>query len=168
MDPDTTLDPLFSSAEAPPTPWSTATNRLRDAMTYLLTTVGPDARPHQTTIAGIWLDDGFHFVTGRGERKARNLEGGNRNVIVAAADSAWEGIDVVLEGEAVEVTDADRLGRLVDAYAAKYDDVFGFRLVDGRLTNPEATDQVVVYEVVARKAFGFAKGTTFSQTRWRF
>src|SRR3990170_3117511 len=128
MDPDTTIDPQFSTPDATPTPWSTARDQLRDAMSYWLTTVRPDGRPHQTTIAGIWLDEGFHFVTGRGERKARNLEAGNRNVIVTAGCSAWEGLDVVLEGEAVEATDVERLTRLADAYAAKYDDMFGFRV----------------------------------------
>ena len=85
-------------------------------MSYLLTTVRADGRPHQTTIAGIWLDEGFHFVTGRGEQKARNLAAGNRNVIVSAGGTGWDGLDVVLEGEAVEVTDADRFDHLVDAY----------------------------------------------------
>ncbi len=167
MEPTTTLDPRFGDDDATPTPWSAATHRLRGAMTYFLTTVRPDGRPHQTTVAGIWLDEGFHFGTGRDEQKARNLAAGNRNVIVTAGDSTWDGLDVVLEGEAVEVTDADRLARLVDAYRTKYEDIFGFRLVDGRLTTP-GTDPVLVYELRLRKGFGFAKGATFSQTRWVF
>jgi len=75
---------------------------------------------------------------------------------------------VILEGEAVAVTDPDRLGRLVDAYRTKYDDWFEFRVVDGQFVAPGAIGPVLVYDVQARKAFGFTKGDTFSQTRWRF
>ena len=70
-----------------------------------LTTIRADGRPHQTTIAGIWLDDRFSFSTGRGEQKAKNLEAG-RHVIVTAGNSGWDGMDVILEGDAVDVTDA--------------------------------------------------------------
>ena len=167
MNPETRLDARFSDPGAEPTLWEAARAQLRDAMSYQLTTVRADGRPHQTTIAGIWLDEAFHFTTGRGEQKARNLEAGNRNVIVTAGNCGWDGLDVILEGEAIEVTDVDRLSRLVDAYGTKYDDSFGFRLVDGRFIG-EGDDQLLVCAVRARKAFGFAKGGTFGQTRWRF
>jgi hypothetical protein len=114
------------------------------------------------------MDGVFHFGTGPNERKARNLAAGNHNVLVSVATPAWEGLDVVIEGEAAQVNDLDRLGRLVEAYAMKYDDVFGFRLVDGQVQTPGAEDSPLFFEVRARKAFGFGKGTSFSQTRWRF
>jgi hypothetical protein len=166
--PEATLDPRFSSEDAMPTEWSAARDQLRDAKSYQLTTVRADGRPHQTTIAGVWVDEVFSFTTSQGEQKAHNLRAGNRHVIVTAGNSDWDGIDVILEGEAVDVTDADRLGRRVDAYRTKYDDWFGFRLVDGRFVAPGAIGPVLVYDVRARKAFGFRKGDTFSQTRWRF
>jgi hypothetical protein len=122
MSPKTTLDPRFSSEDASPTDWAAARDRLRDAKTYQLTTVRADRRPHQTTIAGVWVDEIFSFTTSSGEQKAHNREAGNRHVIVTAGNSGWEGMDVILEGEAVDVTDPDRLGRLVDAYRDKYDD----------------------------------------------
>ena len=77
-------------------------------------------------------------------------------------------MDVILEGEAMEVTDADRLGRLVDAYRSKYADCFQFRLVHGQFSAPGAIGPALVFDVRARKAFAFTKGDTFSQTRWRF
>jgi hypothetical protein len=168
MQPETTLDPRFSSEDAAPTEWSAAREQLRDAKTYQLTTIRADGRPHQTTVAGIWLDDRFSFSTSQGEQKAHNLRAGKRHVIVAAGNSGWDGMDVIVEGEAVEVTDADRLNRLVDAYRTKYDDWFGFRLVEGRFSAPGAVGDVLVYDVRPRKAFGFTKGDTFGQTRWRF
>jgi hypothetical protein len=168
MTPETTLDPRFSSEDAKPTEWSAARDQLRDAKTYQLTTIRADGRPHQTTIAGIWLDDAFSFTTSDGEQKAHNLRAGNHHVIVTAGNSGWDGMDVILEGEAVEVTDAERLGRLVDAYRTKYDDWFQFRLEDGQFVAPGAPGPALVYDVRAHKAFGFTKGDTFSQTRWRF
>ena len=168
MNPETTLDPRFSSEEAQPTEWSAARDQLRDAMSYQLTTVRADGRPHQTTIAGVWLEEVFSFTTSSGEQKAHNLAAGNHHVIVTAGNSGWDGMDVILEGEAVGVTDTDRLGGLVDAYRTKYDDFFQFRLEDGKFTAPGDIGPALVYDVRARKAFGFAKGDTFSQTRWRF
>ena len=166
--PETTLDPRFSSEDAAPTEWPAARDQLRDAMSYQLTTVRSDGRPHQTTIAGVWLDEVFSFTTSSGEQKAHNLKAGNHHVIVTAGNSGWDGMDVILEGQALEVTDVDRLRGLVDGYRAKYDDLFGFRLVDGRFTAPGVPGAALVYDVRARKAFAFAKGETFSQTRWRF
>jgi len=168
MTPETTLDPRFSSEEAAPAEWSAARDQLRNAKSYQLTTVRADGRPHQTTIAGVWTDDVFSFTTSAGEQKAHNLAAGNHHVIVTAGNSGWDGTDVILEGEAVEVSDPDRLGRLVDAWREKYDDWFGFRLVDGQFTAPGAIGPALVYDIRARKAFGFTKGETFSQTRWRF
>jgi hypothetical protein len=166
-DPETTIDPRFSSEGATATPWSAAREQLREAMSYQLTTIRIDGHPHQTTIAGIWLDEAFSFTTSEGEQKAHNLAAA-KHVIVTAGNSGWDGMDVILEGEAVQVTDADRLGRLVDAYRAKYDDFFQFRLADGRFVAPGAIGDNLVYDVRPRKAFGFTKGETFSQTRWRF
>ena len=166
--PETTLDRRFSSEGAAPTEWPAARDQLRDAKSYQLTTVRTDGRPHQTTIVGVWVDEVFSFTTSSGEQKAHNLMAGNRHVIVTAGNSGWDGMDVILEGEAVDVTDTDRLSGLVDAYRDKYEDWFGFRLVDGEFTAPGAIGPVLVYDVRARKAFGFAKGDTFSQTRWRF
>src|SRR5919109_3225580 len=120
MTPETTLDPRFSSEDAKPAEWSAARDQLRDAMSYQLTTVRADGRPHQTTIAGVWIDDVFAFTTSSGEQKARNLEAGNHQGIGTAGNSGWAGMDVVLDGEAVEVTDPGRLGRLVEAFRTKY------------------------------------------------
>jgi hypothetical protein len=162
------LDPRFSSEDATPTPWSVARDQMQGAKTYQLTTIRGDGRPHQTTIAGIWLDDAFSFTTSEGEQKAHNIAAGNHHVIVTAANSGWDGMDVVLEGEAVELTDVDRLNRLADAFRTKYDDWFGFRVADGRFTSEGGIGKSLVFDVRARKAFGFTKGDTFSQTRWRF
>src|SRR5215204_6094846 len=112
MDPaEGTIDQQFSSPDAVATSWSTARDQLLSAKTYWVTTVRPDGRPHSTTSAGVWLDDAIHFTTGQFEVKAKNLAA-NPKVLVTAGCSDWEGLDIVIEGEAVSVTDPDRLTRL--------------------------------------------------------
>ena len=166
MDPhDGELDPRFSSADATATPWTIARDLLAAAPTYWLSTVRSDGRPHVTTIAGVWVDEALHFITGPSEQKARNLAGGNVSVVVTTGCSDWDGLDVVVEGEAIPVLDAERLGRLVDAFREKYADFFGFRLVEGRIGGADA-DEGLAFEVRARKVLGFAKGKSFGQTRW--
>jgi hypothetical protein len=127
----------------------------------------PDATPTSWAAAREQLDGAVHFVTGKTERKARNLAD-NTGVVITTGCNGWDGLDIVVEGEAVLVTEADRLRRVVESFTAKYDDFFGFRFADGRFLQPETPDEPLVFEVRATKAFGFAKGDTFSQTRWRF
>lgn len=167
-EPVTDLDPDYSSAGATATPWSTAREQLKTAKAYWLTTVRPDGRPHVTTIAAVWVDDALHFTTGPTERKARNLAG-NANVVVTTGTDAFDGMDVVIEGEAVRVTEQARLERVAAAYPPKYGQIFVFEARDGvlRAADNEA-DEGLVFEVRATKGFGFGKGKEFSQTRWRF
>ena len=166
MDPaEGTLDTQFSSLDAAATPWSAARDRLASAKTYWVTTVRPDGRPHSTTIAAVWLDGAIHFTTGASEVKAKNLAT-NRKVIVTVGCSDWEGLDMVIEGEAVSVTDPDRLSRLATAFTEKYDDFFGMRVVDGRLGGAGTDQGPLAFEIRPAKAFAFGKAPTFSQTRW--
>lgn len=168
MDPsDERLDPRFSTPGAAATPWATAAHQMDEASTYWLTTVRPDGRPHVTTIAGVWLEDAVHFMTGSTERKARNLAD-NRQVVVTTGCNGWEGLDVVIEGEAVRVTDADRLASMAAAFTDKYDDFFAVRYEGGEFKAPGTGGELLAFEVRPAKAFGFAKGGTVGQTRWRW
>ncbi len=166
-EPTAELEPQFSSADAIATPWAEAQGQLERAKAYWISTVRPDGRPHVTTIAAIWLDGAVHFTTGPTERKAKNLEHNPRCVITTGTD-AFEGIDVVVEGEAVRVTDEATLRRLAGAYRPKYDHLFGFEARDGALWGEGSEDPALAFEVRATKAFAFGKGRTFSQTRYRF
>ncbi len=166
--PLTDLDPRFSDPRAEPTPWAEGRALLERARTYWLSTVRSDGRPHVTTIAGVWLDDQLCFTTGETEQKARNLEA-NTAVVVTAGTHWFDGLDVVLEGEARRITDPARLERLAAAYLEKYDDMFRFAVRDGRLELEEGgTGEVLAFDVQVQKGFGFAKGERFGQTRWRF
>ncbi|AKH81282.1 hypothetical protein AA958_02815 [Streptomyces sp. CNQ-509] len=168
--PETTLDAAFSGAGAAATPWPDARRELETAATFWLTSVRPEGRPHVTPLIGVWLDGAVYFGTGAEERKARNLAA-NPHCIVSTGGSALdEGLDVVVEGDAAQVRDRALLGRVADAYTAKY----------GRhVTSPEGTfhglpeairrgEGPLVFEVTPRVAFAFAKGEPFGQTRYRF
>jgi general stress protein 26 len=165
-EPVSELAPLFSSDDATPTPWEEAREHLATAKVYWLSTVRPDARPHVTPIAALWLDDALYFSTGQTERKAKNLAL-NSHCVITTGCNALEGLDLVVEGDAVRVTDEARLQRLADGYAAKYDQLFRFTVRDGAFYREGGEIEVLVYELAPTATFGFGKGT-FSQTRWRF
>jgi hypothetical protein len=165
--PRTDLEPQFGSAEAPPTPWSDARALFAAAKVYWISTVRPDGRPHVTPIAAVWLDDALHFTTGEHERKRLNLAANTRCVVMTGTN-VLDGIDVVVEGEAIRVTDDARLRRLADAYIAKYDRLFVFEVRDGRLSGEGSEDEGFAFELRPTKAFAFGKGELFSQTRYRF
>lgn len=80
---------------------------------------------------------------------------------------------MVVEGDAVRLTADARLRRVADAYLSKYGDAWRFAVRDGAFYHagslPETDPGAAwVYEVAPTKVFGFGKGETFSQTRWRF
>ena len=111
LDPTTTeLDAPYSSPDATPTDWRRAHSVLAEAAIYWLTTVRADARPHVTPVIAVWSDGAVHVCTGPDEQKAKNLSG-NPKVIVTTGTNVWSGLDVVVEGEAVRVTDDATLPR---------------------------------------------------------
>ena len=161
------LEPQFSSDDATPTPWAEARDRLEKAKVYWLSTVRPDGRPHVTPIASVWLDNALYFSTGQTERKAKNLAL-NPHCVITTGCNVLEGLDLVVEGDAARVTDEARLQRLADGYAEKYDQLFRFTVRDGAFYGEGSESEVLVYELAPTMAFGFGKGDSFSQTRWRF
>lgn len=161
------IDPQFSTPDTEPSPWATAADLLDSAKTYWVSTVRGDGRPHVATIAAVWLDDAVYFITGEQERKARNLAA-NPHAVVTTGCNGWDGLDVVIEGRSNVVRDANLIRRVVDAFTDKYDDFFAFRIVNGQIHSADSPDPGICFEVRPAKAFAFAKGDEFSQTRWRF
>jgi general stress protein 26 len=158
----------FSSPGTTAMPWTDAEEQLRKADVFWLATVRPEGRPHVVPVLAAWLDGSLYFLTGHGEQKVKNLATNSHVSITTGRNDLSEGFDVVVEGHAGAVTDDARLGRVVDAYAAKYGE--GWRL---------PIDQVLFYEVTPSKVFGFGRrdgrvgppsgrGEMFNQTRWRF
>jgi general stress protein 26 len=162
-EPTTELHPQFSSDGASPTPWVEARRQLEDASIYWLATVRPDGRPHVTPLLCVWLDGALYFCTGPSERKAKNLAH-NSHCVITTGCNVLEGVDLVVEGEAVKVSDESMLQRLADRYASKYD--WHYTVRDGAFYGEAG--RADMYEVSPATAFGFGKGESSSQTRYRF
>ncbi|TLS42832.1 pyridoxamine 5'-phosphate oxidase family protein [Streptomyces montanus] len=166
MDPQAELDPRYSSEGAAAPGWPDVQALLSEAELFWISTVRPDGRPHVTPLPAVWADDALHFCTGPEERKARNLER-NANVVLTTGTNIWDkGYDLVVEGEAVRVSDDDRLRALADAWERKYGSFWHFEVRDGCFHH--GPGNALVFEVAPRTVFGFGKGEPFSQTRWRF
>jgi nitroimidazol reductase NimA-like FMN-containing flavoprotein (pyridoxamine 5'-phosphate oxidase superfamily) len=164
-DPTADFDSRFSDPEARPTPWSAAARVLEDAELYWLTTVRADGRPHVTPLIGVTQDGVAHFCTGLREQKARNLEH-SRRVALTTGNNSWaRGLDVVVEGTAVQVEDRDELQRLADAYEGKYGSVWHYDVGDGVFG--EGEDAVAVFRIEPAKVIAFAK-EPHGQTSYRF
>lgn len=166
-EPTTELDPRFSDPDATPTSWQEALEILRAAGMFWISTVREDGRPHVTPLVAVWLDDALHFCTGPAEQKSANLRG-NPHVVLTTGDGRWdEGVDVVVEGEARQVTDDAVLARLAAAWAGKWDGRWRFEARDGAFHHPDQEGIALVYAVRPTKVLAFAKGA-FSHTRYRF
>jgi hypothetical protein len=167
------LDARYSSPGAAAVPWARADGQLRAAELFWLSTVRPEGRPHVTPLLAVWLDGSMFFCTGPTERKARNIAANPQCVLTTGSDSWNEGFDVVVEGDAVRVTDDARLVRIAEEYVAKYGNAWRFGVRDGAFYHdPDSLrgddpGQALVYEVAPATVFGFGKGE-FSQTRWSF
>jgi hypothetical protein len=106
----------------PPVDWSEVADRLTpgsapaaDAMnsrTTWLCTLNSDGSPHVTAVGALWMDDAFWFQTGS-TRKGRNVARDPRCSLAVSVRDA----DVVIEGDAVRVTDADAVARIAKAWA---------------------------------------------------
>jgi pyridoxine/pyridoxamine 5'-phosphate oxidase len=164
-DPTPQFDSRFSDPAAGPTPWSDAVRVLEQAELYWLTTVRADGRPHVTPLIGVAEDEVVHFCTGLREQKARNLEH-RTEVALTTGNNKWaQGLDVVVEGTAVRVTDRDALQRLADAYEAKYGSDWHFDVGDGVFRTGE--DAAAVFRIEPAKVLAFAK-EPHAQTTYRF
>jgi general stress protein 26 len=163
-DPVTELHAEFSSPDATPTSWAEGLRQLEKAEVYWLATVRPDGRPHVTPVIALWLDGALYFSTGGTERKAKNLVQNAHCVITTGCNALNEGLDLVLEGDAVPVSDEALLQRMVEGYASKYD--WHFTVREGALYGEGG--RTVVFQVAPTKGFGYGKGEPFSATRWRF
>jgi nitroimidazol reductase NimA-like FMN-containing flavoprotein (pyridoxamine 5'-phosphate oxidase superfamily) len=165
----TEIDPRFSDAAAAPTPWDETEATLDGAELSWLTTVRADGRPHVTPLVTVWLDGAVHFCTGPREQKALNMAA-NPNVVMTTGCNSWDqGLDVMVEGPAEQVTDLATLERLAAAWLTRWDGRWKFVPVEGGFANDHADPgdgPVLVFAVRSTKVLAFGKGT-FSHTRYR-
>jgi general stress protein 26 len=132
--PTTKLDTTFSDSGTTATSWDDTRTTLEVAELYWIATVRADGRPHMTPLVAVWLDDALHFCTGDAEQKAVNLRN-NQNVILMTGCNQWDGgLDVVVEGRAVRVTDRGTLQRLAEAWSRKWDGRWQYEIDRWRLS----------------------------------
>jgi hypothetical protein len=100
----------------------------------------------------------MHFVTGLDEQKARNLEA-NPEVVLVTGTNTWDaGLDVIVEGTAVRVTDQEKLTAVADAFVAKYGEVWRFGVGHGVLTHGGGgAAEAGLFRIDERKVLAFAK-----------
>lgn len=159
------LDPRYGEEGVPATPWADARERLQNAELYWVTTLRRDGRPHTTPLIAVWLDEALCITTGPDEQKARNIVGDPHCSLMTGCNNLHEGLDVVVEGEAIRVTDDDRLQRIAEAYESKHGKEWHFEVRDGAFHHEAG--HAWVFEVAPVTAYGFRKGP-YSHTRWRF
>jgi general stress protein 26 len=164
-EPVTELDPRFSDPAAAPASWDETRRVLETAELSWIATVRADGRPHLTPLVAVWFGEALYFTTGATEQKAVNLRA-NPHVILMTGRSDWDaGLDVVVEGDAVPVTDEVVLESLAVAWTAKWDGRWQFQVRDGAFHQDGGA--ALVFAVKPGKVLAFAKGS-FGQTRHTF
>jgi general stress protein 26 len=160
------LDQRFSGPAAAPVSWDETRQVLEQAELSWIVTVRADSRPHLTPLVAVWSGEALYFTTGADEQKAVNLRG-NPHVILMTGRSDWDaGLDVVVEGDAVPVTDDALLTSLAAAWTTKWDGRWQYQARDGAFHH-EGGGTALVFAVKPGKALAFAKGS-FGQTRYTF
>jgi hypothetical protein len=125
-------------------------------------------------LVGVWHDGAFVFCTGSQEQKQRNLDVNPHVAVTTGSTGArgWgTGKDVVVEGVAVRVTEAETLQTLADAWFAKYGDdwkfaVRGDEFVELSNSGGSTEGGARVYRVAPAKVLAF--GDNHGQTAYRF
>ncbi len=165
---ETTLDTGYSDPAATATGWDETRTVLEQAQLFWLSTVRADGRPHVTPLVAVWSENALWFCTGAGEQKFANLRT-HPDVVLTTGCNGWEGgLDVVVEGRAVQVTDDAVLGRVAAAFATKWDGRWQYRAEDGVLHHPGDAGEAIVFAVTPTKVWAHAKGDPFSATAHRF
>jgi len=166
-EPVTAIDPRFSDPDATATAWDETRRVLETAELFWISTVRADGRPHVTPLVAVWCDGAIHFSTGSDEQKAVNLRE-NPHVILTTGCNDWDkGLDVVVEGDAIRVTDEAALKRLAAAWTSKWDGRWNYEVRDGGFRHDDDDAVVLVFSVAPAKILAFAKGH-FSHTRHQF
>src|SRR2546430_1207979 len=160
--PGTTFDATYSDPAASATGWEDARRVLEDAELFWICTVRPDGRPHVTPVVAAWAEEAIWFATGATEVKFANLAA-NPHLVLVAGGNRWDGgLDVVVEGDAVQVTDDAVLNRTVPAFAAKWDGRWKYTARDGAFRDAEnGQGEAMVFSGTPAKVFAHPKGDPF-------
>jgi general stress protein 26 len=166
--PVTRLDQSYSDPTATAVAWEESRRALEAAELFWVSTVRADGRPHVTPVVAVWTEESIWFSTGVDEQKFANLRT-NPHVVLTTGCNRWDsGLDVVVEGDAVQVTDDVVLARVADAFTARWDGRWQFIARNGCFGSPDGTGEAMVFSVIPVKVFAHAKGDPFGATRHLF
>jgi general stress protein 26 len=167
--PVTALDERYSDPAATATGWEETCTVLETAELFWISSVRADGRPHVTPVVAAWAEGAIWFSTGAMEQKFANLRA-NPHVVLTTGCNTWNrGLDVVVEGDAVQVTDDTVLQRIAAAFTAKWDGRWQFAARDGAFRDPaDGSSEAMVFSVTPVKVFAHAKGDPFGATTHRF
>jgi hypothetical protein len=135
-------------------------------LTFFVSTVRPDGRPHSAGVGATWLDGDLYFTSGPGTLKSRNLAANP----ACSVSVRLRGIDLVLEGEANRITDPSTLDRVAAVYRA---DGWPASVDGDALTAPYSAPSAgpppwYVYRLALHTAVGVATAEPHGATRWDF
>jgi general stress protein 26 len=167
--PVTTFDERYSDPAAVAVEWPETENVLAAAELFWISTVRADGRPHVTPVVAAWVEGAVWFSTGADEQKFVNLSA-NPHVVLTTGCNQWDqGIDVVVEGDAIRVTDDAVLARVATAFTTKWDGRWQWAARNGCFGNPDGgSGEALVFSVTPVKVFAHAKGDPFGATTHRF
>ena len=114
----------------------------------------------------LWIDGAFYFNSGPGTRKAKNLARQPHCVLSFATQE----FDLVVKGQARQVTDDATLQRVAAAYRAVG---WPATVRDGALTAEYSAPAAGpppwnVYAVTPKTIFALGTAEPYGATRWRF
>jgi nitroimidazol reductase NimA-like FMN-containing flavoprotein (pyridoxamine 5'-phosphate oxidase superfamily) len=166
--PVTKFDEEYSDPAATAVSWEETSKLLEAAELFWVSTVRADGRPHVTPVVAVWFDGAIWFSTGDNEQKFRNMQA-HPHVVLTTGCNHWDqGIDVVVEGEAVQVTDDATLEPVAAAFLKRWDGRWQFTAREGQFRDTEGRGGACVFAVKPTKVFAHAKGDPFGATRHRF
>ncbi len=158
------FDGGYSEPGTGPVPWADVETVLTESEMFWLSTVRRDGRPHVTPLPAVWVDGRLHFCTGDQEQKSVNLRANPNCVLTTGTNKLRSGLDVVVEGEAVRITDRPRLAELAALWKSKLD--WDFQVGDDAFRDG-AGRTGLVFGVRPAKVLSFGK-SPYTQTRYRF
>jgi Pyridoxamine 5'-phosphate oxidase len=136
--------------------------------TCWLATVRPDGRPHVMPLGAIWVDGSFYFTSGAGTRKSKDLAH-NPNCVITVATHDF---DLVVEGEAVKVTDPARAQRIAEIYRAQgwpATVIAGTASLTADYSAPSAGPPPWdVYQVTPQTVYALGTAEPYGATKFRF
>lgn len=137
-----------------------------DRHTSWLATVNGDGTPHVMPLGAMWIEGAYYFTSGPGTRKSQNLATNPHCVITLATHD----FDLVIEGEATQVTNEQELSRAAEVFASG-----GWtpEVRDGafyaEFSAPSAGPPPwYVYRVKPKRIYAMGAAEPWGATRWDF